>query len=1000
MVAFAENLYSLRYSGSIVQAAAAAAGAEAKTLADIQAALDSANQLFLARKYQPAIDAYKQAGTLIYSFLDASTPTDFAGVYDALSKDPALFAPLLNISAQYLTMLPPVATSQLKPTIAFDTSKLSAGSFDKIGIRTNEALKTNLLTAAPRVPTATPAPAPAPAPAATVTATRSVGVIVGGNVVSVGWTVGTVPATDQIASGVYAGRKTLTALPDILLRPQQPSDTALALPHDYYYVIPLGIAQALQSLGDYANAEKYYLQAAAYQYINTTIEVPFVWLALANLYLAWGNSLFLNDDAAAATPIYANVIALDDTAPASQLYTLANFAPLAATAKTVIADLVAGTALPATVNPLLGAVISEVRAQLKKIAGGLNYYGIPANTVPIWTFDYLQSVAINFANLAVNAEQAYISFQSRADDQTITQAQLQQTVAQAQGDANTAALQAKAAQAQLQAYQDAATLAAQRAADAATTVTDYSNQSWHQNLMQAESAQVQGGDDGDPGQLANYLQQLRSGATISDSSATVSASLSLDAATYARQYQIDQLNQTAAEMQTAATQAKAEATASQAQLAAANAQVTAANLRVTGAQQVLSAFDSSVFTADVWHAMGNTMYVIYERYFAMAMRAAKLMQTAYNFETDQSLQLIQSSYVSGEVQGLLGADLLLADIQSFTYDLITSTAGKPQPLRHQISLATNYPYLFETQFRKTGTIDFETRVDDFDSVYAGTYAGRISSLEVAIDGIVPVSGFAGTLTNNGVSIYRVPSASWPQNGAPGVKYRIQSKETLVLSDYQMRNDSLLYRDNPNMLHIFEGAGVASSWHLEIPRGTNDVDYGALTDVRLIFYYTARYDDTLKSRVLAHLAKLPAVTQRSCSLPLAWLYPDAFFHFQDTGTLTLTLANSDFPLNQLAPVLTDVALLVTTVGASAAGITFSLATPGLPAGASAATDANGQIASSTTAAFTPLATGSALGTYTIAVPQAANPALVKNGALDLSAIVNVSLIFNYTFTPRT
>ncbi len=445
--------------------------------------------------------------------------------------------------------------------------------------------------------------------------------------------------------------------------------------------------------------------------------------------------------------------------------------------------------------------------------------------------------------------------------------------------------------------------------------------------MQAESSQVQGGDNGDPGELAGYLQQLRSGQTISDSSATVGAALSLDAATYARQYEIDQLNQTASEMQSAATQAQAEAQAAQARVAAANAQVTAANVRVTGAQQVLNAFDSAVFTADVWHALGQTMYSIYERYFKMAMRAARLMQSAYNFETDQSLQLIQNSYASGQVAGLLGADLLLADIQSFTYDLITSTAGKPQPLRHEISLATNYPYLFETQFRKTGAIDFETRVDDFDSAYAGTYAGRISSVEVAVDGIVPVLGLAGTLTNNGVSVYRVPSAAWPTSGSPGVKYRIQSKETLVLSDYQVRNDSLLYRDNPNMMHIFEGAGVASSWHLEIPRATNDIDYGALTDVRLIFYYTARYDDTLKSRVLAHLATLPGVTQRSRSLPLAWLYPDAFFHFQDTGTLTLTLANSDFPFNQTAPVLTDVALLLTTAGMPATGITRLAGDPG-------------------------------------------------------------------------
>ena len=733
----------------------------------------------------------------------------------------------------------------------------------------------------PRVMPTTPTPVqptpttvqtmPATQPTTTV-ATRTLGVMVGGSVVPLEWAINTVPSLDTIKAKVYGARTSLRTLPDILLQPQQPSDVALALPHDYYYVIPLGIAQALQALGDYANAETYYLQAASYQYINAAIEVPFVWIALANLYLQWGNSLFQDGDAPGAAPVYGKVIGIDDSVPAAKLYTLANLAPAVANAKTVIADLVAGTAIPNTINPLLAAPIVAVRGQLAKIKAGLDYYGMAANTVPIWTFAYLQSVAINFANLALNAEQSLISFQARADDATVTKTQLQQTVAQAQGDVQAASMQAAAAQAEQQAYQDGVALANQRAADATAAVGDYSSQSWHQNVMQAESSQVQGGDDGDPGKLVDYLNQLRSGATISDSGATVAAALSLDAATYARQYEIDQLQRTADELHTAAAQAQAEASAAQVRVAAANAEVTVAQLRASGAQQVLAAFDSAFFTPDVWHAMAQTMYGLYERYFGMALKVAKTMQAAYNFETDQSLHVIRSSYAGGEVKGLLGADLLMADIQGFTYDLITSTAGKQQPLRHEISLATSYPYLFEKQFRKTGAMDFETRVDDFDAAYPGTYAGRIASVEVAVDGIVPVLGLSGTLTNNGVSTYRVPSAAWPSNGSPGVKFRIQPKETLVLSDYGVRNDDLLYRGNADALRIFEGAGVASSWHLEIPKATNDIDYGALTDVRLIFYYDARYDGTLKSRVLSHLAALPGVTQRARGLPLAWLYP--------------------------------------------------------------------------------------------------------------------------------
>ena len=153
------------------------------------------------------------------------------------------------------------------------------------------------------------------------------------------------------------------------------------------------------------------------------------------------------------------------------------------------------------------------------------------------------------------------------------------------------------------------------------------------------------------------------------------------------------------------------------------------------------------------------MFRLYRRYLDMALKTALLMQQAYNFETDQSLRFIRKDYSTEEVKGLLGADALMADIQSFTYDLITSTTGKSQPVRQTISLAQRYAFLFERQFRRTGVMEFETRIDDFDYVYPGTYAGRIESVGVEVVGLVPPNGVSGNLTNSGVSAYRTPASA-------------------------------------------------------------------------------------------------------------------------------------------------------------------------------------------------------------------------------------------------
>jgi hypothetical protein len=203
-----------------------------------------------------------------------------------------------------------------------------------------------------------------------------------------------------------------------------------------------------------------------------------------------------------------------------------------------------------------------------------------------------------------------------------------------------------------------------------------------------------------------------------------------------------------------------------------------------------------------------------------------------------------------------------------------------------------------------------------------------------------------------------------------------------------------------MMRVFEGAGLASTWRLEVPKAINDIDYGAITDVRLTFYYKARFDPDLRDRVLATLASRPAFTARQRGIPLRWLYPDAFFKFQDTGELKITLRPRDFPHDESAPVLTQIGALVVTDGSiQAGGLKVSLSTPTV-AGATAQADSGGVIGSDAGSPWAPLARGTAIGDYVLKMTAADNPALVSNGKLRLAPVVNIALILGYTFAPRT
>jgi tetratricopeptide (TPR) repeat protein len=789
----------------------------------------------------------------------------------------------------------------------------------------------------------------------------------------------------------------------VLLNVSTLSEASVVLPHDYFYVIPLGLAQCYQAMGDYATAEIYYLQAAGYQYINTAVEGPYVWVQLASLYRDWGNNLYRQGDPTTAATIYGKVLSPDGTTvPSTPLYSLAGLAAAAAIAKTLIPQLstLAATGIGGVSadDTAIASVMLQIYAKLGQIQAGLDYWGNYAKATPIWTFAYLQQVAVNFTQLAIQAEQQVVNFWMQADQATLTQKELTNQVSQSNAQVNAAQQQVAQAQASAGAYQAGLNLANTRATDAAADASDYASTNSHAIILQAEAQQVSGGDDGDYDRISNMATQLLTQGSISGSSATVAAATQLAANMLSQQYQVDSLQRTATEMQQAATEAQAQLTAANAQVTAAQAGLAVAQLDANLAAQTLAVFNADTFTPQVWQSMGNYMLQIYDRYMDMALRAAKQMQQAYNFENDVSLTYIQDSY-QGVIEGLLGADALMADIQAFTDDLVTSKRGKKQLVKTSISLAGKYGYYFETQLRKTGTMTFETSLDDFDSEYPGAYQGRIRRVTVDVQGIVPPAGISGTLGNNGISFYRLPSdIATPTTPS---KVRVQNAEALVISDYDPNIDGPLDSSTGNQTGIFEGAGVASSWTLSLPPAVNDIDYGTLTDVVLTFLWETRFDPQLTPTVLSQLASRPGYYNRQCAIPLAWLYPDLFYAFVGTGTLTLALSASDFPFNQTAPIVTAVSLLVAMKpGTSAQNITISLTTPGKPA-ASDVTNAAGTISSQTTGGlWAGSVGGSALGDWTLTLTAAANPALAPGGKLDLSSLINLVLVLDYSFTPRS
>ncbi|EIV91294.1 tetratricopeptide repeat protein [Frankia sp. QA3] len=817
---------------------------------------------------------------------------------------------------------------------------------------------------------------------------KELGLLVGDDVTKISWKPGEAIASGQVLDAFYRKRIGFNRLQDVAGRWDLPSDLAVHLPHLYFYVIPSSLGDCYHALGDHAAAHDSYLAAADYEFINTSLEAPALWQRLARNALDWGDRHYRADDATAALTAY-RIVLEPPGGPAvpanSPLYAHPNLKTVGGTVAGMLATLDADG--PGGLNPTLAAVVLEIRARLIQLNAGLDFLGVPASIVPIWTFEFLQNVARYFTQQAIQAEREYVGWTDRAENEGLTRDQLLQTVAQASAERAVAREQTEAAQAEETAYAAAAALAQKRVDNAAANQAAYDTMSWERLWLQRDMAWY---SSQNPWERSHPIP---SGPDAGKQIHQVIAEKTQRSQTITRNYELASMGRQVKELQAAQGVAVAQLAAATARVDAARQMEVVADLRRSAAVNNLAAFDSQVFTPDVWYQLGQFMRSISTHYLTMAIRTARLMQRAYNFENDTERALIKVDYSTNSVRGLLAADALLLDIDAFTFDMITTVGRKRMPVKQTISLAERHPFLFETALRDTGTMAFETRIEDFDLAFPGTFQRRLEKVEVEIDGVLPPGGVRGVLTNGGISRDRTPDPDV-------VTVRIQPRESLVLSEHRIRDDAFVFPADPGRRGVFEGAGVAGTWTLELPRAANDLDYRAITDVRLVLYYQAGYDADLATELSARLATLAGRNQHARSLPLRWTDPDAFFQFQDTGRLGFAVTPLDFRHNELDPQLTHLAvLLVPDPGVDPSGWKVRLGTPAHPDTVVGQPTTEGAVTADAGHPWEPLAAGPATGDYLVEIRAEENPGLVVDGRLDLAPVQDVVLVFEYSFTPR-
>ena len=794
---------------------------------------------------------------------------------------------------------------------------------------------------------------------------------------------------DEVIGKVYAKRAAATTFADLDFSIVDATTTASYLTQLYSYALVVRIGDCHRALGQFAKAEENYLQAAGYSYLNLTIEATALWIRLAGNALGWGDSLYKAEKLPAAKAQYSKLVTTEGRVPAPEtfLYSTAPLKVPADEARTLLSNLSARP-LPA-INWEISIILLTCFERLQQIADNLDFYGLALT--PIHTFEYLHSVARAFAQETVQAESEFINFKSRQEMEEASRRDLETAKAMADAEVQGRYQLWRSAIDDQQAAQASRDLAVRRRNDEISQRDAYAASSWAQIWAQAASAALGGGQDAYWSEISELADKLDRGETIHGPRPKLAAAQILRAGRKTRDYELKRMNDTIAQLTQSITVAEEQLQSAQHRVAAAEIAYQAAQQRAQMAQASLDAFDNEFFTPESWQKMAEVMRDIAASFLFRAIRLAKLMERAYNFENDTELKVIKDEYgfavgnTSGSDGKLLGGQRLLLDIESLLYSAVTTKTRKNSRIKDIVSIAAGYPAHFE-QFRSTGLLSIETDLYEFDRLHPGFYSQRIESIEVNIVGLLPEgsTGLNGTLSAGGVTSFRRRDGS--------VGERVHQLDTMALSDFQLRNDVFLFSTETGVRGLFQGLGLGGTWQLHLPKRSNDLDFRRIFDVQLVFYYTAKFDGALRINVLAKPPR-PGEMATLRNFGLRYDFPDSWYAFYRDGAAPIRFDRTRLPANQQDfKTKTAFARVITREGVSAAGITVKVTAPSGASG-QAVTDSTGTV-SSLDAALSSLNGGTPLGDWRFEVLDGAS--LSDGGVLRPDRVYDIQFGLEYEY----
>ncbi|HKO41664.1 MAG TPA: neuraminidase-like domain-containing protein [Pyrinomonadaceae bacterium] len=237
----------------------------------------------------------------------------------------------------------------------------------------------------------------------------------------------------------------------------------------------------------------------------------------------------------------------------------------------------------------------------------------------------------------------------------------------------------------------------------------------------------------------------------------------------------------------------------------------------------------------IWMAseLSKTYFQVYQMAYQIAKQAEKTFQHELGPD-ESSLTFIQPTYWDSLRKGLLAGEQLNHDLRRMETAHLEANRRELEITKHISLLQLDPAALLE--LRETGGCDIHIPEVLFDLDFPGHYFRRIKSARVTIPCVTgPYTSVSATLSLTGSWIRKAADT------AAAAESVVTALPQMAIATSSGRDDSGTFELNFNDPRYlpFEGAGVVSSWRLELPSAVRSFDYDTITDLVIHLSYTAR-----------------------------------------------------------------------------------------------------------------------------------------------------------------